>query len=115
MLVVEGNGGKTTVHWPAWKAHNMLPIPPTNCPSFHPCSPPACREVDCPKNHNIYTKVHGKHTASSRLEHFKNDQVKFAQTLPLAPKMIEMFVLLEQAVAAMSPGSPTLFVMDDGR
>lgn len=76
--------------------------------------PTLCSKEECPKNHPEYTKVHGKHTARLKLEHFKNDSVKFAQSLPLAPKMIEMFVLMEQAVAAVSPGSSTLFFKDDG-
>jgi len=58
--------------------------------------------------------VHGKHTAELVMVHFKNDNMKGTQVLPLAHGMVEMFVLLEQATQHCYPGSNTLFHMENG-
>jgi hypothetical protein len=76
--------------------------------------PLACRDANCPKNHIHYKKVHGKHKAELVLVHFKNDNIKGAQHIPLANKMVEMFLLLEQAILNMFPKSSTLFHMGNG-
>lgn len=59
--------------------------------------------------------VHGKHTAEMVLVHYKNDNLKGPQHVPLAPHLLEMLVLLEQAIHAIFPTSTTLFFMEDGK
>lgn len=74
-----------------------------------------CRNVDCIKNHVVYTKVHGRHTAEMVLIHFKNDTIKGPQHIPLSSQLVEMMVLLEQAVHAVFPTSTALFCMENGQ
>lgn len=40
---------------------------------------------------------HGVHKMDASLEHYKNDNIKGPQHIPLAPKYIPMLVLLEHA------------------
>lgn len=77
--------------------------------------PHSCRGGHCIKNHVAYTKVLGKHTAEMVLVHFKNDAIKGPQHIPLSPLLLEMMVLLEQAVHAIFPTSATVFCMENGR
>lgn len=76
---------------------------------------PTCRDASCKRNHVVYKIVHGKHTAEMVLVHFKNDAIKGPQHIPLSPQLLEMFVLLEQAVHAVFPRSTTLFFMENGQ
>lgn len=63
-----------------------------------------CRDVDCPKNHLECYMEHGVHKMDASLEHYKNDNIKGSQHIPLAPKYIPMLVLLEQATQVSQGG-----------
>lgn len=73
-----------------------------------------CREDNCGKNHITYFKDRKGTHAELVLWHFKNDAIKGVQHVPLAPKLLEKILFLEQARAAIYPTCPTLFCDTQG-
>lgn len=68
----------------------------------------------CPKNHiRYYQDRHGYH-ASLKATHFKNEAIKGPQDIPLSPSLLKPLSILEKAINAMAPSSPTLFFAQDG-
>lgn len=62
-----------------------------------------CRDSNCPKNHvYFYTNRNGTQ-GHINVVHHKYGKYKGSQIIPLAPKLIKMFGLLEQANATLSP------------
>lgn len=74
------------------------------CACTHIPPPPLwCREATCTKNHvHIYQNRKGIN-GYIKVVHHKYGKLKGPQLIPLAPMMIKMFGLLEQANATISP------------
>jgi len=86
------------VRWSKRRGHASIVYPST-----HTSTPPWCREATCPKNHvYIYTNRHGTN-GHINVVHHKYGKYKGPQVIPLAPQMIKMFGLLEQANATITP------------
>lgn len=77
----------------------------------------ACRETECSKNHfehfdvvegeepNMVTTKHAK----IHFVHHKNDRIHGAVTLPVAPEVVEVLTMLEQAASFLTPICPTIW------
>ena len=89
----------------------------SSCSHPPPNPPLTCSEDDCPKNHIIHhddTVVEGATTTTTKCAkfhfvHHKNERRQGAVILPVAPKVVELLTLLEQASKYLAPQAPTLY------
>lgn len=62
-----------------------------------------CRDPKCPKNHIYYYSNRNGTMGHINVEHHKYGKYKGPQVIPLAPKMVKLYGMLEQANATLSP------------
>ena len=76
-----------------------------------------CRDEECPKNHFVhYEEVveDGGTTTTTKCAklnfvHHKNERRQGPAILPVAPEVVEVLTLLEQASKHVAPDAPTIF------
>lgn len=69
----------------------------------------------CTKNHVHYFKDRSGYHAEFIMAHFKNDNIKGIQHLPVAQKLLPLLSFLERAHAWASKNAPTLWCMANNK
>lgn len=88
---------------PQWLVHGGCMLHPPS-PAPHHCSIP-----DCKGNYlEFYKDSEGQH-CKAVLAHFKNEDIKGPQVVPIAKSMLPMLVALERAAAHHTPATKLLF------